>query len=159
MGPLISLLSSDMLASYKGKIEQISTCTCDYLDMLLSKQSIGGGLASILFEPVFRSKGPILSHGSQHPLRIHMDWPIAYMKTVWMRSSRLSDFHIAKEAFLRRLRGSYVTESFVCMLTEPLRAFKHVMLSSNLVGLIRIKCGSRSASIPVDSIVPSLINC
>ena len=42
-----------------------------------------------------------------------MDWPIAYMKTVWMHSSRLSDFYIAKEAFLGRLRDSYATESVV----------------------------------------------
>ena len=46
-----------------------------------------------------------------------------------------------------------------CMSTEPLRTFKHIMLSSSLEGLFTMKCGCLAVSIHFGSITPSLIIC
>jgi hypothetical protein len=132
--PLLGVLNSISLSPYRGKIEELSACKCDYLDLRLSKQPSGAGTACILFEPIFRSKGPILAHGSTHPVRIHLDWPIAYIKTVWSHSSRLSDFHLAKDFFLRRLRESHVSDSFVQYVD---RATRYITPHSDILHSVR----------------------
>ena len=112
VGPFLEIISSSM-SPYRGKVEEISSNSISFLDVSLIKHRIDDANCGIRFSPIFRAKGPILAHSSDHPAMVHVDWPLSYLHTLWTHSSDLEAFHVAKHTFLERLRNSFVSKSFV----------------------------------------------
>ena len=101
------------LSSVCGKIEEHSLDTVSFLDLQVSKMPIDSLHCSISFAPIFRAKGPVLAQSSWHPRGVHLDWPVAYIKSLWLHSSSLSIFRIAKATFLKRLSDSFLHDAFL----------------------------------------------
>lgn len=112
--PLLQHLRSH-LSPYTGKIEEYSDSSVTFLDLQLNVHR-GSVQASVGCAPVLRTTGPILNWMSGHPTGIHVNWPLAFIKTLWTHSSTLHEYECARAQFFHRLRSSAVDEGFITYL-------------------------------------------
>ena len=98
---------------YAGKVEECSSDGIQFLDLWLSFVHINATEKVIQFSPSCKVKGPQLNLISAHPLNIHMQWPLAYLRTLYQHSSRIKDFNVVKKQFFDRLRSVFVPSHFI----------------------------------------------
>ena len=117
--PLLQHLHTKLLP-YTGKIEEFSGDSGDTVGILDISLRIcrSTECACIGFAPILKTVGPILNWSSCHPTSIHVNWPLAFIKTLWMHSSKLDIFQAAREMFLQRFRDSFVSSDFIKFLRE-----------------------------------------
>ena len=100
--PDFLVLMNFSIAPYSCKIED-SGDSVEFFDFSLFKGSRFGVSGRLDFKPVLRNKGLYLPPDSAHQSRIHVSWPVAYVKRLHARSSSVADFFVARDEFLQRL--------------------------------------------------------
>ena len=115
---IIPWLQGVLAPTYSGKVEAAGTAAIPFLDLALSIES-----GRIAFQPLIKSKGPVLSHDSNHPSAIHLSWPLAYVNSLKMHSCGLASFESARQGFLQRLGNSFLSPEFVDCIDKGTRYF------------------------------------
>ena len=113
--PLLEYLSSGILSPYAGKLEEMSEVGVSWLDLYVFKGSDFGLTGRFSYRPVLKSKGRLLNHESQHHVRVHLNWPTAYLRKLWGLSSSLALFQEVKHEFLQRMKANFYAPSFVSL--------------------------------------------
>ena len=102
----VNALVSELAAigPYKTTLEEAGASSVDFLDFQVVKSERFMSTGFVGFQPVLRDKGPFLTYFSSHSNSVHMNWPIAYIRRLWKRSSEIEYFKAAKGKFLSKLR-------------------------------------------------------
>ena len=106
------------LERFKGKIEEESRDGVDFLDFRIVKGPFFNDTGFFDIVPLLRNKGPVLANASTHPVGIHVEWPLQYIRSLWFRSSALSAFTSARDSVMARLRENFYDEEFVELPSE-----------------------------------------
>ena len=85
------------------------------------------------YRPILKERGKFLNVESCHPVSLHLAWPLAYVRRLWVRSSSLSLFGAAKADFLKRLVSSLVPSDVIGYVDN----MTHFCVSSSHAGLKR----------------------
>ena len=79
---------------------------CEHLQLLrfpaLQRRAVRK-LGRFDYMPVLREKGVLLPPSSAHQARIHVSWPVSYVRRLHARSSSIFEFCKARDIFLQRL--------------------------------------------------------
>ena len=100
--------------SYPFKVEEFSSHSLKFLDLMLSK-SVAGGLE---FEPHVANNGRVLDPGSSHPISVHASWPLAMLRRYARLASRSEIYDTAREKFFHKLIWNGYPPDIVKTLSE-----------------------------------------
>ena len=107
-----------MQGLYPGKLECAGSTDIEFLD--LSSSIVGG---KVVYKPHIKSLKAVLGHHSCHPAAMHMSWPLAYLKSLYMHSSSISNFLEARDVFVSRLRLSGMHPRFISFIQDNSQYF------------------------------------
>ena len=107
---------SDLVASHNKELKPYSVkleaewgvhavvgCECEFFDFAIIKSDAFIQRGEISYRPVLRDKGPLLSFTSAHPTRLHISWPLGYVRRLYFRSSSIEYFRVARAHFVSRM--------------------------------------------------------
>ena len=109
------MLNGD-IAPYSLKLEEAGA-SVDFLDMRLAIDHKPDAV-TVIFRPVLRNNGPLLSVGSGHVPTVHVAWTIAYINRLHRRSTRIEDFAAAKRQFLQRLHDDFFPQQIIQFIND-----------------------------------------
>ena len=94
-------------------VEELSQAGVGLLDVRFFKGPDFASTGTFDYRPVLRNKGRMLSPWFTHPPEVLHSWPVAYMRRLYERSSRISLFNIAKAAFISKLKACGYSSRYV----------------------------------------------
>jgi hypothetical protein len=101
--PLLTHLRTG-LSPYTGKIEEIGKESFEFLDSKYDfKRS--PNVACFIQSPLMKLSARFLATSSSHSASTHVAWPVAYINSIWARSSDLHVFRDCKQQFLQALKS------------------------------------------------------
>ena len=112
---------NEVIKPYSVKLEcQWGSCpresagqTVDFYDFGIVKSPEFVARGILTYVPILRDNGPLLSFASAHQTRLHITWPVGFVKRLHRRASSIVDFRAARDQFVTRLQLSGARKSLL----------------------------------------------
>ena len=98
--------------------------TVDFFDFGIVKSPDFVSRGTLTYVPILRDNGPLLSFTSAHQTRLHIAWPVGYVKRLHRRASSIVGFRAARDQFVTRLQLSGAPQILIQYITDNTDYFR-----------------------------------
>ena len=89
---------------YNGKVEDLCKESFGFLDYTYTFHRYEN-YSKLIPAPLLKLSSQFLSTQSAHPWQLHVAWPLAFLKTIHMRSDTIADYQYHQQQFISCLRS------------------------------------------------------